>query len=46
MLALLAAPVAFGHIKIYPTQSTYGAREKYTMRAPNERDSPTIRIEG
>ena len=45
-LALLAAPLAFGHIKIYPTQSTFGAREKYTMRVPNERDSPAIRVEG
>jgi uncharacterized protein YcnI len=46
LLALLAAQVVFGHIRIYPTQSTFGAREKYTMRVPNERQSPTIRIEG
>jgi uncharacterized protein YcnI len=46
LLALLVAPVVFGHIRIYPTQSTFGAREKYTMRVPNERQSPTIRIEG
>ena len=45
-LVLLAAPVVFGHIRIYPMQSTFGAREKYTMRVPNERQSPTIRIEG
>src|SRR6202140_4177982 len=45
-LALLGAPIAFGHIRIYPTQSTFGAREKYTMRVPNERESPTIRVEG
>ena len=46
VLVLLVAPVAFGHIKIYPTQSTFGAREKYTMRVPNERQSPAIRVEG
>ncbi len=46
LLALLAAPVVFGHIRIYPMQSTFGAREKYTMRVPNERQSPTIRVEG
>jgi uncharacterized protein YcnI len=46
MVALLLAPIAFGHIRIYPTQSTFGAREKYTMRVPNERQSPTIRVEG
>jgi uncharacterized protein YcnI len=45
-LALLVVPIAFGHIKIYPMQSTFGAREKYTMRVPNERQSPTIRVEG
>jgi len=46
VLVLLTAPVAFGHIKIYPTESTLGAREKYTMRVPNEKKSPTIRVEG
>jgi uncharacterized protein YcnI len=46
VLVLLVAPIAFGHIRIYPTQSTFGAREKYTMRVPNERESPTIRVEG
>ena len=46
VLALLASPVVFAHIKIYPMQSTFGAREKYTMRVPNERKSPTIRVEG
>lgn len=42
----LMAPAAFGHIKIFPTESTFGAREKYTMRVPNERQSATVRIEG
>jgi uncharacterized protein YcnI len=46
VLALLVVPIAFGHIRINPTQSTFGAREKYTMRVPNERQSPTVRIEG
>jgi uncharacterized protein YcnI len=46
VLVLLVAPVVFGHIKIFPTQSTFGAREKYTMRVPNERQSPAIRVEG
>src|ERR1043166_1472113 len=45
-LILLIASVGFGHIKIYPTESTFGAREKYTMRVPNERQSPAIRVEG
>jgi hypothetical protein len=46
VLSLLVAPIVFGHIKIYPTDSTFGAREKYTMRVPNERQSPVIRVEG
>src|SRR5579864_5984119 len=46
VLSLLVAPIAFGHIKIYPTESTFGAREKYTMRVPNERQSPAIKVEG
>jgi len=46
VLVLLSVSIAFGHIKIYPTQSTFGAREKYTMRVPNERKSAAIRVEG
>jgi uncharacterized protein YcnI len=46
VLTLLIAPIAFGHIRIAPTESTFGAREKYTMRVPNEKQSATIRVEG
>jgi len=38
--------LAFSHIRIYPTESTFGAREKYTMRVPNEKKVATIRVEG
>ena len=44
--ALALVPALFGHIRIYPTESTYGAREKYTMRVPNEKQVATIRVEG
>ena len=43
---LLSASLAFSHIRIYPTESTFGAREKYTMRVPNEKKVATIRVEG
>ena len=43
---LLSAPAAFAHITIYPTESIYGAREKYTVRVPNEKQVATTRIEG
>jgi uncharacterized protein YcnI len=45
-LALLSASPAFPHIRIYPNESTCGAREKYTMRVPNEKQVATIRVEG
>jgi uncharacterized protein YcnI len=44
--ALLSVGVALAHIRIYPTESILGAREKYTMRVPNEKQAATIRIEG
>ena len=42
----LLASFAFAHIRINPTESTYGAREKYTMRVPNEKQVDSIRVEG
>ena len=42
----LGACLAFAHIRIYPTDSTFGAREKYTMRVPNEKQVDSIRVEG
>lgn len=45
-MTLLSSHVAFAHIRITPTESTQGAREKYTMRVPNERQVATIRVEG
>jgi uncharacterized protein YcnI len=46
VIALASVPVVFGHIRIYPNESTFGAREKYTMRVPNEKQVATIRVEG
>ena len=46
ILTAAVASLAFGHIRIYPNESNYGAREKYTMRVPNEKQVNTIRIEG
>src|SRR5690242_9543444 len=43
---LACASAALAHIRIYPTESTFGAREKYTMRVPNEKQVATIRVEG
>ena len=45
-LALACASLTLAHIRIAPTESAPGAREKYTMRVPNEKQVPTIRVEG
>ncbi len=45
-LALACASLMFAHIRIAPTESAPGAREKYTMRVPNEKQVATIRVEG
>ena len=42
----MCAEVASAHIRIFPAESTAGAREKYTMRVPNEKQVATIRVEG
>ena len=43
---LVAGGLAFGHIRIYPAASNHGAREKYTMRVPNEKQVNSSKIEG
>jgi uncharacterized protein YcnI len=45
-LTALLASLAVAHIRIYPNDSIYGAREKYTMRVPNEKQVDSIRVEG
>ena len=47
LLALVSmAGMAVAHIRIFPAESVQGAREKYTMRVPNEKQVVTVRIEG
>ena len=43
---LIGAQIAAAHIRIAPTESTVGAREKYTMRVPNEKQVSSSKIEG
>ena len=33
------------HVTVSPTESAPGKNENYVMRVPNERDSPTVRVE-
>jgi len=46
LILVLAATAAQAHVTVAPKQSPLGAREKYVMRVPNEKASPTVRIEG
>jgi uncharacterized protein YcnI len=46
--ALSTMAIAFGasaHVTVWPKQSVQGAREKYVIRMPNEKSSPTIRLD-
>jgi uncharacterized protein YcnI len=45
LLALLGVQTVLGHITIWPKESAHGAREKYTVRVPNEKQVATTRIE-
>lgn len=46
LVLLACSGAALAHIKIYPAESISGAREKYVMRVPNEKQTATVRIEG
>ncbi|HXP86945.1 MAG TPA: DUF1775 domain-containing protein [Bryobacteraceae bacterium] len=46
VVTLMCGSLAFAHIRIAPTESVAGAREKYTMRVPNEKKVTCSRIEG
>jgi len=44
--ALTCASLTLAHIRIAPTESTPGAREKYTMRVPNEKKVNSTKVVG
>jgi uncharacterized protein YcnI len=43
--ALLVPSIALAHAVVFPKVSAPGAYEKYVLRVPNERDTPTTRVE-
>ena len=43
--ALLIAAPALGHVTVWPKQSVAGAREKYVLRVPTEKQVDTIRVD-
>jgi uncharacterized protein YcnI len=46
ILALLPVQAVLAHVTIWPKDSAPGARERYTMRVPNEKQVNSIRVEG
>jgi uncharacterized protein YcnI len=46
VIAVVCAQLASAHIRIYPNESQQGAREKYTMRVPNEKKVGSSKVEG
>lgn len=46
IIAIVPSALVFAHITIWPRESAPGARERYTMRVPNEKQVATVRIEG
>ena len=46
IVAFVCASLAYAHIRIAPTESTSGAREKYTMRVPNEKKVNSTKVVG
>jgi len=45
ILAFVPSTLLVAHITIWPKESAPGARERYTMRVPNEKQVATVRIE-
>jgi uncharacterized protein YcnI len=45
LLTFLSAQLVVAHITIWPKESAPGARERYTMRVPNEKQVNSIKIE-
>lgn len=45
MLGLLIVVTAQAHVTVQPRESVAGETQKYTMRVPNEKSVPNVRIE-
>jgi uncharacterized protein YcnI len=44
-MLLVTWSIAFGHAVVFPKSSTPGAFERYLLRVPNEKNTPTTRVE-
>jgi uncharacterized protein YcnI len=44
MVVLLTAAVASAHVTVWPKVSAANGFERYTIRVPNEKDNPTVKV--
>jgi uncharacterized protein YcnI len=44
LFVLLVASVASAHVTVWPKQSPVNGYERYTIRVPNEKDNPTVKL--
>jgi uncharacterized protein YcnI len=44
MLLMTVAGVASAHVSVWPKVSTANGYERYTVRVPNEKDIPTVKV--
>jgi uncharacterized protein YcnI len=42
---LLFAGIASAHVVVYPKDTIQGSYEKFTVRVPTEKDTPTVKVE-
>jgi uncharacterized protein YcnI len=42
---LLLAGIASAHVVVYPKDTIQGSYEKFTVRVPTEKDTPTVKVE-
>ncbi|WP_135547368.1 YcnI family copper-binding membrane protein [Paenibacillus cymbidii] len=45
LLAFSVAGAASAHVTVFPQETTQGTYEKFTVRVPSEKESPTVKVE-
>ncbi|WP_282941198.1 YcnI family protein [Paenibacillus sp. RC67] len=45
LFTMLGGGIASAHVTVLPSESVQGSYEKFTVRVPNEKDIPTVKVE-
>ncbi|WP_028547609.1 YcnI family copper-binding membrane protein [Paenibacillus sp. UNC451MF] len=45
LFTVLGGGIASAHVTVLPSESVQGSYEKFTVRVPNEKDIPTVKVE-